>query len=90
MKKENLPVSWKKIFISADTNFNTFIPGTYKTGLIKSLLFWCLKSILYESSYPHDCVGKCKKEVLGRVLTTKIVASTMPKKDLMRVPLIAS
>ena len=59
-----------------NTNFNSFIPETYKTGLIKSLLYQCfslcldfvkfhheiniLKSILYKNSYPRDFVDKCK------------------------------
>ena len=56
------------------TNFKSFIPETYKIGLIKSLLFWCfilcsdfikfyheidkLKSIWYKNSYPPDLVDK--------------------------------
>ena len=67
----------KKIFSGVYTNFKSFIPETYKIGLIKSLLFRCfslyfhfikfhheidkLKSILYKNSYPHDLVDKCIK-----------------------------
>ena len=68
----------KKTLGDVYTNFNSFIPETYKTGLIKSLLFRCfslcsdfvkfhheknmLKSILYENSWPRDFV-----EILDRV-----------------------
>ena len=91
----------KKTFSGVYTNFHSFIPETYKTGLIKSLLFRCfnlcsdfvkfhheinkLKGILYKNSYPRDFVDRCIKEFLDRVLTRKIVVSTVPKKDLMIV-----
>ena len=71
----------KKTFTGVYTNFKSFIPKTYKIGLINSLLFWCfslcsdfikfhheidkLKSILYKRSYPLDSVGKCIKENLN-------------------------
>ena len=44
-----------------------------------------LKGILYKNSYPRDFVDKCTKEFLDRVLTRKVVVSTVPKKDLMIV-----
>ena len=44
-----------------------------------------LKSILYKNNYPRDFVDKCIKNFLDRVLTQKIVVSTVPKKDLMIV-----
>ena len=42
-------------------------------------------SILYKNSYAGDVVGKCIKEFLNRVLTSKIVLSRLPKNDLMKV-----
>ena len=91
----------KKTFSCVYTNFDSFIPETYKTGLIKSLLFRCfnlcsdfvefhheidiLKGILYKNSYPRDFVDKCIKDFLDRVLMPKVVVSTVPKKDLMIV-----
>ena len=77
----------------------SFIPETYKIGLIKSLLFRCfslrsdfikfhheidkLKSILYKNSYPRDLIDKCIKEFLDKILTPKPVVSTVPKKQLI-------
>ena len=91
----------KKTFSGVYTNFDSFILETYKTGLVKSLLFRCLnlcsdfvkfhhetsilKGILYKNSYPSDFVDKCIKEFLDRVLTRKVAASTVPKKDFMIV-----
>ena len=89
----------KKTFSGVYTNFNSFIPETYKTGLFKLLLFRCLfldlvkfhheinmlKSILYENSYPRDFVDKCIKQFLDTILTQKVVVSTVPKKALMIV-----
>ena len=91
----------KKTFIGVYTNFNSLIPETYKTSLIESLLFrWfnlhldfvklhheinILKNILYKNSYPHDLVEKCIKKFVDKVLTQKVVLSTVPKKDLMIV-----
>ena len=91
----------KKTFSAVYTNFDSFIPETYKTGLIKSLLFRCfnlcldfvkfhhemniLKCILYKNSYPRDFVDKCIKEFLDRVLTRRVLVSAAPKKVLMIV-----
>ena len=44
-----------------------------------------LKGILYKNSYQRDFIDKCIKEFLDRVLTRKVVVSTVPKKDLMTV-----
>ena len=68
----------KKTYSGVYTSFKSFIPETYKIGLIKSLLFRCfslcsdfikfhhdidkLKSILYKNSYPRDFIDKCIKE----------------------------
>ena len=85
----------KKTLCGVYTNFNSFIPETYKIGLIKSLLFRCfnlcsdfvkfhhkisiIKSILYKNSYPRDFVDKCIKEFLNRASTRIVVVSTIPK-----------
>ena len=76
-KKFATNVYRKRTFSGLYTNFKSFIPETYKVGLMKSLLFWCfslcsdfikfhheidkLKSILYKNSYPRDLVDKCIK-----------------------------
>ena len=89
----------KKTFSGVYTNFKSFIPETYKIGLIKSLLFryfiLCsdfikfhhdidqLNSILFKNSYPRDLVDKCIKESLDKILTPKPVVSTVPKKNLV-------
>ena len=89
----------KKTFSAVYTNFKSFIPETYKIGLITSLLFRCfslcsdfikfhheidkLKSILYKNSYPRDLIDKCIKEFLDKTLIPKPVVSTVPKKDLI-------
>ena len=91
----------KKIFSGVYTNFNCFIPKIFKTGLIKWLLFRCfslcldfvklhhemktLKNILCKNSYPCDYVDEYINKILHRVLTLKVVVSTVPKKDLMTV-----
>ena len=89
----------KKTFSGVYTNFKSFIPETYKIGLIKSLLFRCfslssdffkfhhgidkLKSILYKNSYLHDLVDKCIKEFLDKILAPKPIVNTVPKKNLV-------
>ena len=66
----------KKTFIGVYTNFKSFIPETYKIGLLKSL-FRCfslcshfiklhheidkLKSITYKNNFPRDFVDKSIK-----------------------------
>ena len=82
----------KKTFSGVYTNFKSFMPETYKIGLIKSL-FQCfrlcsdfikfrheidkLKSILYKNSYPRDLLDKCIKELLDKILAPKPVVSTV-------------
>ena len=94
-------VYWKKTFSDVLTNFSSFIPETYKTNLIKSLLFRCFslcldfekfhneinisKGILCKYSYPRDFADKCIKN-FWTVLSPKIVASTVYKKDFMILP----
>ena len=67
----------KKTFSGVYINFTSFIPKTYKTGLIESLLFRCfnlcsdfakfyheiniLKGILYKNIHPRDFSEKCIK-----------------------------
>ena len=90
----------KQTFNRISTSFKSFIPETYKIGLIKSLLFWCfslwsdfiklhhevdkLKSILYKNSYTRDLVDKCTKEFLHKILAPKSIVSTVPKLDLTK------
>ena len=89
----------KNTFSGVYTNFKSFIPETYKIGLIKSLLFRCfslcsdfikfhheidkLKIILYKNSYPRDLIDKCIKEFLDKIQTPKPAVSTVPKKQLI-------
>ena len=44
-----------------------------------------MKGILHNSSYPRDFIDKCIKKFLDKVLTQKVVVSTVPRKDLMIV-----
>ena len=64
----------KKTFSGVSTNLKSFIPETYKIGLIKPSLFRCfnlcsdfikfhheidkMKSILYKNSYPRDLIDR--------------------------------
>ena len=89
----------KKTLSGFYINFKSFLPETYKIGLIKSLLFRCfglcsdfikfhneidkLKRILYKNSYPRDLVGKRIKEFLDKILVLKSVVSTEPKQNLV-------
>ena len=91
----------KKNFSGVYTNFNSVIPRTRKTRLIKSLLFqyfkfWkdfmkfhqeidVSKSITHKNSYLNALVDKHIYEFLNRVLTPNIIVSTVPKNDLMIV-----
>ena len=40
---------------------------------------------MYKNNYPRDLIDKCINKFLDRVLTAKIVVSTLLKKDLMIV-----
>ena len=92
------PLSTEKMnFNGVYINLKSYIPETYKTGLIKSLLFRCfnlcsdfikshheideLKSILYKNCQPRDLVDKYIKELLEKILAPKPVVRTVPEKD---------
>ena len=91
----------KKTFSGVYTNFNILIPETYKTDLIKSLLFPCINLCLDFVKFHHkinklkifcikiaterDLLDKSIKEVLERELIPKNVIAIVPKKDLMMV-----
>ena len=76
------------------TNFHTFIPFTYKQGLILSLLRRCssyqnfhqelqmLKNIFKLSSFPTHLFDKCVSLFLDKTFTTKSVIHTVSKKVL--------
>ena len=90
----------KKTFNGVYTNFNSFIPETFKTGLMASLLFRCfnlcsefvkfhhniniLKGVLHKNSYQRDFVDKCIKNFLDKVLTQNVAVSTVPKKEVLK------
>ena len=87
----------KMTFSVVYTNFKSFIPETYKIGLIKSLLFWCsslcsdfikfhheidkLNSVLYKNSHLRHIVDKCSNEFLYKIPASKTVVSSVFKKE---------
>ena len=103
-KKFATKVYSKNNFSGVYTTFKSFIPGTYKIDLIKSLIFPCfslcpdfikfhheidkLKSILYKNSNPHDLVDKWIKSFLDKKLVPKAVMNTVPNKGLSNSPTI--
>ena len=42
-----------------------------------------MKNVLYKNSYLHDLVNKCINKFLDKILATKPVVSTVPKRDLV-------
>ena len=101
VKKEKLSLIFSEkrplVMLVLCTNFNSFIPETYKTSSIKSWLcsdlnsdivkiyhkINILKNIFLKNSHPRDFFEKCVKELtVLRVLTPKTVACPVPKKDL--------
>ena len=86
----------KPTFSGLYSNFESFMPETYKKGLIYTLLHrafvlccnWnkfhlevlFLKDIFRKNSFPHFFTDRCVKYFLDKVFTVKKVIATVPKK----------
>ena len=87
----------KSTFSGVFTNFKSFIPMTYKTGLLETMLFRCfsicssyekfheeivkLKEIFKRNSYPEKFIDRCIKIFLNKLHVPKIVELTAAKKE---------
>ena len=93
----------KPNFSGAFTNFDSFIPISYKHGLVNTLIFRCFKicssyeklrnEIVYlkknfkRNRYPNDFVHLCIKKVFDKLYITKKIYQTVEKKQLLIIPL---
>ena len=91
----------KPTFSGAFTNFDSYIPLSYKSGLISSLLYRAfklcsnfelshqeiifLKDILKRNGYPSNFIDKCVKTFLDKIFIEKKVFSIAQKKELVCV-----
>ena len=91
----------KPTFSGVFTNFDSFIPLSYKTGLIWSLLYRAfslcssfellhqeilkLKDIFKRNGYPISFIDKCVKRFLDKVFVEKKTFLTASKKQLVCV-----
>ena len=91
----------KPTFSGVFTNFDSFIPLSYKTGLIWSLLYRAfslrssfellhqeilkLKDIFKRNGYPINFIDKCVKRFLDKVFVEKKTFLTASKKQLLCV-----
>ena len=76
----------KSTFSGVFTNFKSFIPMTYKTGLLETMLFRCfsicssyekfheeivkLKEIFKRNSYPEKFIDRCIKKIFKQTSST--------------------
>ena len=83
------------------TNYDSFILGTFKIGLVHTLLFRffkiCssmenfhievehLRSIFKCSNYPVNTIDQCIKKFLDKLYVPKQIVLTGPKKELLAV-----
>ena len=86
----------KPTFSGLYTNFNSFIPESYKTGLFLSLLFriysicsdWSkihleivnLKKIMLKNNFPSRFADRCINHFLEKLFVKKEIVLTVPKK----------
>ena len=89
-------IYWKITFSGIYNNFNSFKPETYKTGLIKSVLFGCfnlcsdfakfhhkiifLENTLLINNYPRDFVDKFVSNSLKVRMCENLVVSALTGK----------
>ena len=91
----------KPTFSGVFTNFSSYMPKTYKLGLVYTLIFRCfnlcssyenfhkeiseLKEIFKKNGYPSDFIDFCIKKFLNKLYTKKQVYLTAEKKKLLIV-----
>ena len=91
----------KVTFSGVYTHFRSFMPDTYKRGLVSTLLYrayminssWLsfheeiekLKKIFSKNGYPTKFVDRCISAFLNKLFEKKTVVHTVPKLDLMIV-----
>ena len=91
----------KDTFSRVYTNFRSFMPDTYKGGLISTLLYRAymisssfealhneienLKRIFGKNGYPSKFIDKCISRFLDKIHTTRATVHTVPKKELLMV-----
>jgi len=91
----------KPTFSGVYTHFESFLPSTYKFGMIYTLVFRCfricsdwtkfhnelklLKEIFLKNGYPTSFIDKCFKTFLDQLYISKPLISTVEKKTLTLV-----
>ena len=91
----------KPAFSGVFTHFDSFIPTSYKHGLVNTLIFRCfkicssyeeirneivsLKDILKHNSYPKNFIDNCIKNFFDKLYVSKKVYQTAEKKSLLIV-----
>ena len=91
----------KPRFSRVSTNFESFMPDTYKRGLTETLLhssfrlcsnyknfhseIETLKSILKRNNYPHNLVNPCIKKFLNKLFVQRDLIFTVSKRELICV-----
>lgn len=88
----------KPTFSGVYSNFNSFIPISYKYGLVLTLIFRCfsicsdmsrfhnelceLKNILRKNGYPLYFLDKCVKRFLDKIYIPRVPIITVPRKEI--------
>ena len=90
----------KPTFSGVFTHFDSFIPASYRHGLVNTLIFRCfkicssyekiheivsLKDILKHNSYPKNFIDNCIKFFFDKLYVSKKVYQTAEKKSLLIV-----
>ena len=91
----------KATFSGVFTNFKSFMPVTYKFGLVHTLLhrsfsicssyekfheeIVLLKEVFKKNEYPHFFIDKCIKKYLNKLFVPKRIIHTVDKKQVMLV-----
>ena len=89
----------KMTFSGVYSNFSSFMPVTYKRGLVSTLLYRAymicssfqtlhneienLKKIFSKNGYPSKFVDKCILHFFNKLYQKKVPVATVPKKDLV-------
>ena len=89
----------KPTFSGVFTNFDSFIPISYKHGLVNTLIFRCfkicssyenlhnemvyLKELFKRNRYPNDFVDLCIKKFFDKLYIIKKIYQTAEKKQLL-------
>ena len=88
--RQETSVYRKSTFSGVYSHFDSFIPISYKFGLVSTFIFRCFSicsgmskfHLEVENGYTSSFIDSCIKKLLNKLYTPKLIFQTVSKKEL--------